>query len=309
MRSILFASTSLVPVMAAATDTGSEKTIDKVVYIKAADSLKVVVANIGNAADATLRMTASMVVHLVVRTYSPIEADRASYDDTKAEIVTAFKEYGEAKRGKEFGKAWVYRFLSVATNMARSLVKDYDKKGVQDGSPLSMILRAKTADKACDIVFDFIMKKTKGANAFAALEKQLAPKPPAKPQGETKASNNVKASTDKPSRIAAAMVADKGSDIFNAVPGNAKAKAIKIADKVGQSNVDHLAFVLRSIGFLSSVDDLMAVAQAATDRAKELQASANVRKEQAKATRKRNQKAFPSDGGAASNEPAAAKAV
>lgn len=251
-------------------------TIEKVVYMSADDSLKSVVLNCGNAADATLRFVAAMVVHLCVRTYHHIDAERRDIKTTSEEILAALKEYAEIKRGAQFKNAWCAKLLATSKLMARALVTDYDKKGVQPGSPLSEVLRAKTAEKGLDIVFTLIMGKTKGANAFSSLERALSPKGPPRNQagtengGKNKGSNATKASTDKPERIGAAIMADKGHEIFNAVKGNAKAKAIKIADKVGQSNVDHLAFIMRSLSFLTTEEDLVAVSEAALNLAKEL---------------------------------------
>lgn len=252
------------------------KTIDKVVFMSADDSLKAVVLCVGNAANATLRLIAQMTVHLCVRTYHHDETQRRDFTKTKEELLSAFKEYAELKRGRPFEHAWVSRLMACSIAMGRSLVKDYDKKGVQPGSPLSNLLRSKTPATAQEHVMTFIMAKTKGNSAFTALERSLAPATKPAPAARPGAgSNAVKPSTDTAPRIAAALDGDKGAEIFNAVKGNAKAKAIKIADKVGQSNVDHLAFILRSLTFLSKVEDLVGVSEAALNLAKEIQAKAN----------------------------------
>lgn len=269
-----FISTSALS-FAAQTDAVAAKAIEKVVYMSADESLKSVVLHCGNAADATLRLIAAMVVHLTIRTYHHNDAERRDYKDTKEEILSAFKTYAELKRGQPFRNAWVSRLLKTSTDMARSLVKDYDKKGVQDGSPLSFVLRAKTPDKANDIVFEFIMGKTKGANGFVTLEKALAPVTKTKqPVAKGKGSNAVKASTDQPNRIAKAIESDKGAEIINAIAGNSKSKAVKLADKVGQSNVDHLTFVMRSVGYLNFATDCLAVSNRALERMKEIEAAA-----------------------------------
>lgn len=277
MRSY-FINTSALSHAKADTAAPAAKAIEKVVYMSAEDSLKNVVLNVGNAADATLRLIASMVVHLIIRTYHHNDAERRDMTQTKEEIMSAFKEYAETKRGRPFQNAWVSRLLQNSVAMARSLTKDYDKKGVQDGSPLSHVLRAKTAQAGNEIVFAYIMGKTKGANAFAALEKALAPaKRPEPAAAKGRTSNAVKASTDKPNRIAKAIEGDKGAEIFNAIPGNAKSKATKLADKVGQSNVDHLTFVMRSVGYLNTAEDCLAVSNAALERMKELEKAATTK--------------------------------
>lgn len=259
-------------------DDGSdkpEKVIDKAVYIQPDDSLKAVVLNVENAANATLRMVGAMVVHMIVRAYSPVTGDRRTWDQTRDELLGALKAYAETKRGQPFKQAWVYRWINLAKTSARSMVTDYDKKGVQDGSPLQMILRAKTADKGIDVWHDLTMQKHKAANTFAALEASLYKKP-AKGKGTDKSGkggNNVTASTDNPKRIAKAMMGDKGMEIINAIPGKPEAKAIKLADKIGQGNVDHKAFVLRSLTFLTA-EALIEVSNACLDLAKQKQAEA-----------------------------------
>jgi len=237
-----------------AAETKAEKVIDKAVYIKPEKSLEAIVLNVENAANATLRMVGAMVVHMIVRTYSPIIADRRSFDDTREEVLSALKQYAETKRGQPFKQAWVYRWLNLAKTSARSMVSDYDKKGVQDGSPLQVILRSKTVDKAIDTWHDLTMQKHKAVNSFAALEGALYKKPAkAKAQaGKAKGGNNVTASTDNPKRIARALIEEKGVEILNAMPGKPEAKAVRLADKIGTSNIDHKAFVMRSLTFLDA---------------------------------------------------------
>lgn len=266
------------PVFAKADDAGSdkaEKAIDKAVYIQPDDSLKAVVLNVEASAAATLRMVGAMVVHMIVRTYSPVIADRRTFDQTREELLSALKAYAETKRGQPFKQAWVYRWINLAKASARSLCTDYDKKGVQDGSPLQNILRAKTADKGIDLWATLTVQKHKAVNNFAALEAALYKKPAkAKGNDKNKGGNNVTASTDNPKRIAKAMMGDKGMEIINAIPGKPEAKAIKLADKIGQGNVDHKAFVLRSLTFLDA-EALIEVSNACLDLAKAKQADAD----------------------------------
>lgn len=258
-------------------DDGSdkpEKVTDKAVYIQPDDSLKAVVLNVENAANAALRMVGAMVVHMIVRAYSPVIADRRTWDQTRDELLSALKAYAETKRGQPFRQAWVYRWINLAKTSARSMVADYDKKGVQDGSPLQNILRSKTADKGIDTWQALTVQKHKAVNNFAALEAALYKKPAKATAKGNKGGNNVTASTDNPKRIAKAIMADKGVDILNAIPGKPEAKAIKMADKIGTSNIDHKAFVLRSLTFLDA-EALIEVSNACLDLAKQKAAEQN----------------------------------
>lgn len=262
-------------------EAGTKQTQDivKTVYINGDASLKAVKLHVMNAADATLGLIAAMVVHLIVRTYHSNDQERRDHKQTKAELLSAFQEFAEAKRNKPYEHAWLSRLLNAAYKEARSMITDF--KGI--AGPVTDILRAKKPETAIDLCMARIKQKTKGSNAFTALEKAhlmndkvIPRKTPVTADGKVKGrgSNATLASKDSPDRIAKAIMGDKGSEIINAMPGKAKAKAIIMADKIGGSNVDFLTFAMRFIGNLQSAEDCLAVSNAALERMKELSATA-----------------------------------
>jgi hypothetical protein len=264
----------------------ADKVIDKAVYITADKSLEAVVTYTMNAADATLRLIGAMVTHFIVRAYHPVTKERASLKDTQSEIMSVIKEHAAMKRGYDFNRAWNYRLLSAAQRMARSLVTDYDKKGVQDGSPLQLVLRSKTVEKAVETVYEFITEKTKGANSFASLERALSPPVTAKTGGSQakgkgkggagnagarKGGNSVKTET-----IAAVLAGDKGAAVFNAVEAKSPvARAIKLADKMANATVDHFTMCKRFISMIDDPEKLLKLADLATEHAKAIHAKAS----------------------------------
>jgi hypothetical protein len=267
-----------------AASTTDDKVIDKAVYITAEKSLEAVIAYTMNAADASLKLVGACVVHLIVRSYSPVTADRATLKDALEEIRGTIKEHAAMKRGYDFGRAWNYRLLSAAQTIARSLVTDYDKKGVQDGSPLQRVLRSKTADKGVELVCEFMTERTKGATSFAALERVYNPVTVAKTGGSQKGSGkggkgNAGArkggNSSKPETIAAVLSGDKGSAVFNAVEAKSPvARAIKLADKMQNASVDHFTMAKRFIAMIEKPEQLLKLADLATERAKELHSKA-----------------------------------
>ena len=268
---------------AAKTEAADDNAIDKVVYITAEKSLEGIVAYTTVAADATLRLIGAMVTHLIVRSYHPVTKERASLKDTNAEIMATIKDHAAMKRGYDFNRAWTYRLLSAATKMARSLVTDYDKKGVQEGSPLNKVLRAKDVNKAVDIVFEFMTEKTQGATSFAALEKTLNPvtapktggsqkgkgKGGAGATGNRKGGNSVKVET-----IANVLEGDKGAAVFNAVKAKSPvARATMLADKMQNAQVDHFTMAKRFIAMITDPEKLLKLADLATEHAKAIHAN------------------------------------
>jgi hypothetical protein len=279
------------------TDKADDKQIDKAVYLKPAATLENVTTYIENAAHATLQMVGAMVTHLLVAVYNPVIADRVKLDEAKGQIEQAFKAFGKKQRGgKEFGRAWVYRFLSLSVNTARDMVKDGVGKSVE--MPFHQILRSKTADKAMTVAMEYITTKTKGENSFAALERyvegkvSIAAPAQANQKGGRKGGNNVTASKDAPNKIAAALTGKDSStsDILKAIPGNAKAKAVKMADKVmtKETPIDREAFVMRAIEMMDDPKSLLRIAKAAEARAMELGKAQSARKGQHERTAARH---------------------
>lgn len=256
----------------------------KVVYIKAEDSAKSVMAHLESMANSTLLFVASLVVHMVVRHYHHDDTQRhKDFKTTITEIESMIQDYARFRKGKPFQHAWTSRLIQMARKQSTALLTDYARKGVT--GPILDVLRSKTADKACDVVYDCMMQKTKGETSLAALENAFEPETAKKtrtPQETGKPGNAVKASTDKPERIAAALASDKGHLSINAIKGNAKKKAERLADTVNNSNIDHETFIIRSLASIIDTEVLMRISQAALDRAKELQAEANKGKEPAR---------------------------
>jgi hypothetical protein len=275
---------------AKANDEGSDKTITKMVYLKGDDTIKQVVYRAEAAALSTLEFVASMTLHLCARVYNPVVAERGTLKEAQAEILAAIKDHAQHKGRKEFGRAWTYRLLSSAVNMGRSLMSDYDKKGLTAGSPLETVLRSKSADKAVDTIVEHMTAKTKGANSVDALEKSftIGKKPGAaapvsrKGQGAGKASNNQKAATT--AQTSKALMGAHAEEVIQAIPAkSAKDRANKLADKVGAANnVDHAAFVLRSLAFINDPEKLMAISDKCIELAKAIQAKANEKAETVK---------------------------
>lgn len=255
----------------------------KVIYIKAEDSAKAVMAHLESMANSTLLFVASLVVHMVVRHYHHDEQQRhKDFKTTVTEIESMIQDYARFRKGKPFQHAWTSRLIAVAKKQATALLTDYARKGVT--GPILDVLRAKTADKACDIVYDCMMAKTKGETSLAALENAFEPETAKKtrtPQ-EARTGNAVQPSKDKPERIAASLVSDKGHLAINAIKGNAKKKAERMADTINNSNIDHETFILRSLQSIADVEVLMRISQAAIDRAKVLQREEDAGKAPAK---------------------------
>jgi hypothetical protein len=275
---------------AKANDEGTEeKVIDKAVYLTADKTLEGVVAYVGNAADATLRLIGAMTTHLIVRAYHPVIKERATLKDTQAEIMATIKDHAAMKRGYDFNRAWTYRLLSASVRMARSLVTDYDKKGVQDGSPLQAVLRSKTVDKAVETVMGFITDKTKGATSFASLERALnpvtAPKTGGSQRGQGKggkgaAGKRAGGNSAKPETIAAVLAGDKGAAVFNAVEAKSPvARAMKLADKMVSATIDHFTMAKRFIAMIDDPEKLLKLADLATEHAKAIHAKASKAKD------------------------------
>lgn len=257
-----------------------------VVYLNGDDTLKSVILYAEAAATANLQFCASIVVHLVARCYTPVLRDRVAVKDVQTEVLNAIREHGKAKRGKEFGRAWSYRILQLALRMGRSLMTDYDRKGVVEGSPLHDVLRAKTPDKGVEIVTGYMAAKCKtanGGNDLQTLEKafELGQNKPGaakagknaksrKGQGKGKASNNVKADT----AVATKTLNNDETAVIafqNVKAKSAKDRAEKLADRIGKANnVNHKAFVLRSLAHLSA-EELIEVSQACLDLAAKLE--------------------------------------
>lgn len=275
MRSLLNSASHVC--FAASAEAGSDtaKVIDKAVYLKGDDTIKSVVAHAEAAAGGNLAFCAAMVVHITTRLYTPIIAERVKMDDVKTEILNAVREHGHAKKGKEFGRAWSYKILSLAIAMGRSLMTDYDRKGVVDGSPLQTILRSKSVEKAVETVMTFITGKTKGQNNLQSLEAALAPAKAKAKAGKAKAgakkgavSNNQRPQTA--AVTAKALMSDKTADVIQAIPAkSAKQRGEKLADKIGgANNVDHAAFIMRSLNFVTDPAKLLEIADHATELAK-----------------------------------------
>lgn len=253
-----------------------------VVYLRGDDTIKAVIVRAENAASANLGFCASMVVHLTARLYTPVIRDRVKLEDVKTEILNAVREHGQATRGKEFGRAWSYRILSLAMAMGRSLMTDYDRKGVVEGSPLNTILRSRTVDSAIETVLEYMRGKTKtaGTNDLKTLEKALEPKKAKAPAKAGKGKGKAGSNASKPATVAATaktLMGDHAEEVLQAIPAkSAKQRAEKLADKVGAANnVDHAAFVMRSLGFITDPAKLLAIADKATELAKALHAAAN----------------------------------
>lgn len=265
------------------------------VYLQGDETIKSVVLYAENAATATLSLCAAMVVHLAARVYTPVLRDRVKLEDVKTEILGAIREHGKAARGKEFGRAWSYRILSLALSFGRSLMTDYDRKGIVEGSPLHDVLRSKTVETGVETVLDYMRKRTKtiGTNDLKTLEKALEPKKAAATPGKAKAKGKGKgkgagSNASKPATAAATaktLMGDHAEEVFQAVPAkSAKQRAEKLADKVGAANnVDHAAFVLRSLTFITDPEKLLAIADKATELAKAIHAASEAPQGEVKA--------------------------
>jgi len=247
----------------------------KVVYLRPNDTAADILVRIESFAEAGIRFLSSVVVHMVVRTYSPIDADRVS--DTKTlmnEVEGIIQEYAKGKRGgKPFEHAWTSRIIATARAMGVKLLSD-GKKGV--AGPVSEILRCRTVDKANEIVFQHCLAVTKGSNSFTALTKALTPKKPKAGAQTGKTSNATKPAVGSAKAVALRLMSETGHEVFNATPGkNAVAKAEKLAGSIGKSNIDHKTFVLRSLESIDSPEALMEIAERAQELARALVAKAS----------------------------------
>lgn len=251
-----------------------EVTGPRVQYLKPEKTAADIIVRMESMAEASLRFLSSIVVHMAVRTYSTVDADRIS--DPKAliaEIEGFIQQYAKGKRGgKAFEHAWTSRYIATARTMAGKLLKG----GVALG-PIGDVLRAKTVDVANELVFQHCLQVTKGVNSFTALTKMLAPaKAKAPPQAGSKPSNAIKPVAGTNASVAKRVLSDKGFEVINAIPGKATAKAEKMAATIAKSNVDHRTFVLRALEMIDSAEVLIEIAdtakkmaQAMIDKAKE----------------------------------------
>lgn len=269
---------------AAETET-TEKVIDKAVYLRPDDTLKAVIANGENVAGQTLRFVGSMTVHLIVNAYNPIEAERVMAEDSKRQVYEALREHGAAKRGKDFGRAWCYRLLSLAVNTGRTFIKDY--KSSMEGSPLQAVLRARTVDKAIDLICDHMTTLTKGENNLQALERSLDPKSvpgfrkkPSRVGQRAGAVSNNRQTQAEEIREAGKQLAGKEADAvatYAAIPAKSAAQRAEtvVNRALGAPNVDRVTFVMKALAFITDPNDLMKIADKATELAKKIHAKAD----------------------------------
>jgi hypothetical protein len=257
-------------------DKDTDETGARAIYLKPEKTAADIMVRLESFAEAGIRFLSSVVVHMVVRTYSTVEADRVKDNKTlMAEIEGIIQEFAKGKRGgKAFEHAWLSRIMSTARTMGVKLITD--GKGLMSG-PVGDILRSKTVETANEIVFQRCLQVTKGSTSFTALTKMLSPanaKPGKGGKEPAKGSNAVKPVAGTNAAVAKRLLSDKGFEVLNAIPGKPVAKAVKMADKVSQSNVDQKAFLFRMIEQCTETTVLLEAAELCKARAKALSKSA-----------------------------------
>lgn len=255
-------------------ESGQTETGPRAVYLRPEKTAADIIVRLESYAEAGLRFLSSIVVHMIVRTYSTIDADRVKDIKTlMAEIEGYIQEYAKGKRGgKAFEHAWTSRILSTARTMCQKIIKDAG--GVSRGE-MGDILRSKSVDTANEVVFQHCLRITKGSNSFTALTKMLGGgvAKPAKGGKEAKTSNATVAVKGTNAAVAKRVLSDNGFEVLNAIPGKAVAKATKLADTIAKSNVDHRTFVLRALTMIDKPEVLLEIAEEATRLAKAMSAA------------------------------------
>lgn len=275
-----------------ATATDENGNVTRSVYLNPEVTMTALVARLESTTEAGLRFMAAMVVHIVGRMHPLVDEDKRTSKEIDSEIERAITRHATGKNGKAFAHAWTARLLTTGKKIASAMEGDFNKSGYS--GPVGEVLRCQSADEANDIVYNFIMTKTKGANNLTAIVKVMNP-PKAGHGAAGKRSNNakgdpvikVRADTAPAESVAARILGETGGDVFKNLPkgkGKSEETAIRLADNVGKGNVDRRTFLMRSLALVDSPELLLEVAEFAMNRAKELQGGKRTRKPKATET-------------------------
>lgn len=268
--------------LSAATDEVGN--IVRSVYLSPDATMTALVARLESTAEAGLRFMSAMVVHVINRQHPLVDDDKRSAKEIDGEIERAINMHATGKGGRHFAHAWTARLMATAKKIATAMEGDF-KTSKHTGTVTENVLRSKTVDDANDVVYNFCMERTKGANNLTAIVKVMNPPKGTKASG--KASNNaakgpdgkpvikVRADTAPSQSVAARILGETGGDVFRSLPtgkGKGEETAIRLADNVGKGNVDRRVFVMRTLALIDDVALLTEVAEFALNRAKELNA-------------------------------------